>query len=64
VQTQPDPELTDPALGTEIELLADLMEAAASATAHLCEEEVDAALHVTPSPCELPHRDLAPHDRT
>ena len=48
METQPDPELTDHALGSEIELLADLMEAAARCTAHLRQDEVDAALHLKP----------------
>jgi hypothetical protein len=48
METRPDPELTDQALGSEIELLADVMEAAATCTAHLRQDEVDAALRVEP----------------
>lgn len=48
METRPDPELTDPALGSEIELLADVMEAAATCAAHLRQDEVDAALRVEP----------------
>jgi hypothetical protein len=54
METQPDPELTDPDLGTEIELLADLMEAAATRAAHLRQDEVDAALRLEPTRFDCP----------
>ena len=46
--TRPDPELTDEALGSEIELLADLIDAASCSGTHLDQDRIDAILHVVP----------------
>jgi hypothetical protein len=44
-----DPELSDPDLGSEIELLADVIDAASAAPATLTEEQVDDLLGVAPA---------------
>ena len=49
MQDHPDPELTDQVLGSEIELLADLIDAASRACTHLDPDQIDAALGVCPS---------------
>lgn len=41
-----DPELSDPDLGSEIELLADVMDVASAAPSPLSQEQVDTALGV------------------
>lgn len=41
-----DPELSDPDLGSEIELLADVMDVASSAPSPLSQEQVDTVLGV------------------
>jgi hypothetical protein len=41
-----DPELSDPELGSEIELLADVMDVASAAPASLSQEQVDIVLGV------------------
>lgn len=43
-----DPELSDPDLGSEIELLADVMDLASTAPSPLSQEQVDTALGVCP----------------
>ena len=54
--TSNDPELNDDVLGSEIELLADLIDAASGYDALLSQEQVDNALHVVPCP-------TSPHSR-
>jgi hypothetical protein len=44
-----DPELSDPDLGSEIELLADVIDVASAAPAALTEAEVDDLLGVAPA---------------
>ena len=44
-----DPELSDPDLGSEIELLADVIDGASAAPATLTEAEVDDLLGVAPA---------------
>jgi len=44
-----DPELSDPDLGSEIELLAEVIDAASAASATLTEKEVDDLLGVAPA---------------
>lgn len=46
--TRPDPDLTDEALGSEIELLADLIDAASGSGTHLDQDRIDAVLRVVP----------------
>ncbi|NYG05793.1 hypothetical protein BJ986_000280 [Phycicoccus badiiscoriae] len=48
MQNHPDAELTDQVLGSEIELLADLIDAASRACAHLDPDQIDAALGLCP----------------
>jgi len=43
-----DPELSDPDLGSEIELLADVMDVASTASTTLTDQEVDDLLGVRP----------------
>lgn len=47
-----DPELTDGDLGSEIELLADLIDVASGADRALSQEQVDSLLGVRPVPAE------------
>lgn len=44
-----DPELSDPDLGSEIELLADVIDVASTAARPLTEEQVDDLLGVAPA---------------
>ena len=44
-----DPELSDPDLGSEIELLADVIDVASTAATPLTEEQVDDLLGVAPA---------------
>ena len=48
MQAHPDPDLTDQVLGSEIELLADLIDAASHACSPLGQDQIDAALGITP----------------
>jgi hypothetical protein len=45
-----DPELTDQDLGSEIELLADVIDAASGASSGLSQQQVDSLLGVSPAP--------------
>jgi hypothetical protein len=47
-----DPELSDPDLGSEIELLADVMDLASAAPSPLSQEQVDSVLGVRPEELE------------
>lgn len=47
-----DPELSDPDLGSEIELLADVMDLASTAPSPLSQEQVDTVLGVLPAELE------------
>ena len=51
-----DPELSDPDLGSEIELLADVIDVASTAPSPLTEAQVDDLLGVAPAESE-PRRD-------
>ena len=46
VHPDPDPELTDQVLGSEIELLAELIDAASHACSPLGQDQIDAVLGV------------------
>ena len=46
MQAHPDPELSDPDLGSEIELLADLIDAASHASSPLAQDQIDAVLGI------------------
>jgi hypothetical protein len=43
----PDPEITDQVLGSEIELLAELIDAASHSSSPLGQDQIDAVLGVT-----------------
>jgi hypothetical protein len=45
-----DPELTDQDLGSEIELLADVIDGASEAPSVLSQQQVDSLLGVSPAP--------------
>jgi hypothetical protein len=54
-----DPELTDAVLGDEIELLADIIDAASAADSVLTQDQIDSALGVPAGEEDLggPHRE-------
>ena len=47
-----DPELTDQDLGSEIELLADVIDGASEAPSVLSQQQVDSLLGVSPTPTD------------
>lgn len=64
MQDHPDPELTDQVLGSEIELLADLIDAASVACTHLDPDQIDAALGVCPSTRSISQPPVSPRDQS
>lgn len=54
MEAQPDPDLTDQVLGSEIELLADLIDAASHACSQLNLDQIDAALGICRAQGQLP----------
>lgn len=50
-----DPELTDQDLGSEIELLADVIDGASEAPSVLSQQQVDSLLGVSPTPAGEEH---------
>lgn len=54
MEAHPDPDLTDQVLGSEIELLADLIDAASHACSQLNLDQIDAALGVCRAQSQFP----------